>query len=74
MSLDANSQSSEVFADMFFLPSGSATRCEGQDKDHPILFEGYKDGFTCLLKVMYSTYVHAHAMFMYVDLFLLVDF
>jgi len=49
-------QSSEVFADMFLLPSGPATCSEGQDKDHPIVLEGYKkDEFACLLKVMYPT-------------------
>jgi len=49
-------QSSEVFADMFLLPSGPATHVEGQDKDHPIVLEGYKKNeFTCLLKVMYPT-------------------
>ena len=31
---------------------------EGQDRKHPIFLEGYKkDEFTCLLKVMYPTYV-----------------
>jgi hypothetical protein len=61
-------QSSEVFADMFLLPSGPATRCEGQDRDHPIVLEGYKkDDFASLLKVMYPTYVHVK--FMYIDLF-----
>jgi len=49
-------QSSEVFADMFLLPSGPAGHCEGQDKEHPIVLEGYKkDEFMCLLKVMYPT-------------------
>jgi len=49
-------KSSEVFADMFLLPSGPATRSEGQDRDHPIVLEGYKkDEFTSLLKVMYPT-------------------
>ena len=44
---------------MFLLPSGPATRSEGQDKDLPIVLEGYKkDEFACLLKVMYPTYVH----------------
>jgi len=47
-------QSSEVFADMFLLPFGPATSSEGQDRDHPIILEGYKkDEFTSLLKVMY---------------------
>ena len=51
-------QSSEVFADMFFLPSGPGVKTEGQDKEHPIVLEGYKkDEFSCLLKVMYPTYV-----------------
>jgi len=49
-------QSSEVFADMFLLPSGPAGHSEGQDKEHPIVLEGYKkDEFMCLLKVMYPT-------------------
>jgi len=49
-------QSSEVFADMFLLPSGPAGHSEGQDRDHPIVLEGYKkDEFMCLLKVMYPT-------------------
>ena len=49
--------SSEVFADMFLLPSGPSASIEGQDKEHPIVLEGYKkDDFTCLLKVMYPTY------------------
>jgi hypothetical protein len=60
-------QSSEVFADMFLLPSGLAMRSEGQDRDHPIVLEGYKkDEFTCLLKVMYPTYVHV--------IFICIDF
>jgi len=47
-------QLSEVFADMFCLPSGTAAHNEGQDREHPIVLEGYKkDEFTCLLKVMY---------------------
>jgi len=47
-------QSSEVFADMFLLPSGPETHIEGQDRDHPIVLEGYKkDEFTSLLKVMF---------------------
>ncbi|KAF8814169.1 hypothetical protein BYT27DRAFT_7238939, partial [Phlegmacium glaucopus] len=47
-------QSSEVFADMFRLPSGAAERIEGQDKEYPIVLEGYKkDEFSSLLKVMY---------------------
>jgi len=47
-------QSSEVFADMFLLPSGTAAYNEGQDREHPIVLEGYKkDEFTCLVKVMY---------------------
>ena len=50
--------SSEVFADMFALPSGPMAPKEGQDKEHPIVLEGYKkDEFTSLLKVMYPTYV-----------------
>ena len=61
-------QSSDVFADMFLLPPGPTTRSEGQDRDLPIVLEGYKkDEFACLLKVMYPTYVHV--MFMYTDLF-----
>jgi hypothetical protein len=67
-------QSSQVFADMFLLPSGPATCSEGQDKEHPIVLEGYKkDEFACLLRVMYPTYVHL-LMFMYFDLFLPVVF
>jgi hypothetical protein len=51
-------QSSEVFADMFILPSGPGANTEGQDREHPIVLEGYqKDEFSCLLKVMYPTYV-----------------
>ena len=51
-------QSSEVFADMFLLPSGPSASIEGQVKEHPIILEGYrKDDFACLLKVMYPTYV-----------------
>ncbi|KAF8808884.1 hypothetical protein BYT27DRAFT_7188391 [Phlegmacium glaucopus] len=47
-------QSSEVFADMFRLPSGATECTEGQDKEHPIVLQGYrKDEFCCLLKVMY---------------------
>jgi len=45
--------SSHVFADMFLLPSGP-TRSEGQDRDHPIVLQGYrKDEFASLLRVMY---------------------
>jgi len=41
---------------MLLLPSGPTTPIEGQDRDHPIVLEGYKkDDFTCLLKVMYPT-------------------
>ena len=51
-------QSSEVFADMFLLPSGPAAHTEGHDREHPIVLEGYKkEEFSCLLKVMYPTYV-----------------
>ena len=51
-------QSSEVFADMFLLPSGPGANTEGRDREHPIVLEGYKkDEFACLLKVMYPTYV-----------------
>ena len=54
---------SEVFADMFILPSGPATCTEGQDREHPIVLEGYnKDEFASLLKVMYPTYVHVISM------------
>ena len=50
-------QSSEVFADMFLLPSGPAAHKEGQDREHPIVLEGYKkDEFNSLLKVMYPRY------------------
>ena len=63
-------QSSEVFADMFLLPSGPATRAEGQDKEHPIVFEGYKkDEFACLLRVMYPTYVPCSLIFFTCGLF-----
>ncbi|KAJ3493682.1 hypothetical protein NLJ89_g10961 [Agrocybe chaxingu] len=49
-------RSSEVFADMFLLPSGPAACHEGQDRKHPIVLEGYKKhDFACLLKVMYPT-------------------
>ncbi|KDR71484.1 hypothetical protein GALMADRAFT_253785 [Galerina marginata CBS 339.88] len=49
-------KSSEVFADMFLLPSGPSATHEGQDKDHPVVLHGYmKDEFACLLKVMYPT-------------------
>ena len=43
---------------MFLLPSGPAAHTEGQDREHPIVLEGYnKDEFACLLRVMYPTYV-----------------
>ena len=43
---------------MFLLPPGPAKCSEGQDRDLPIVLEGYKkDEFACLLKVMYLTYV-----------------
>lgn len=49
-------QSSEIFSDMFHLPSGPGGNSEGQDREHPIVLEGYKkDEFSCLLKVMYPT-------------------
>ena len=55
---------------MLLLPSGPTTP-EGQDRNHPIMLEGYKkDDFTCLLKVMYPTYVPV-IMFMYTDRFFL---
>jgi len=48
-------ESSEIFADMFLLPSGAINRTEGQDNEHPIVLEGYKkDEFSCLLRVMYT--------------------
>jgi len=51
-------QSSEVFAGLFLLPSGPVAHAEGQDREHPIVLEGYqKDEFACLLKVMYPAYV-----------------
>ena len=51
-------QSSEVFSGMFLLPSGPGANTEGQDREHPIVLEGYKkEEFACLLKVMYPTYV-----------------
>jgi Zn finger protein HypA/HybF involved in hydrogenase expression len=41
---------------MFLLPSGPGRHNEGQDREHPIVLEGYKkDDFSCLLKVMYPT-------------------
>ena len=47
-----------VIARMFLLPSGPGGNTEGQDREHPIVLEGYKkDEFACLLKVMYPTYV-----------------
>ena len=53
---------------MFLMPSGPEARSEGQDRDLPIVLEGYKkDEFACLLKVMYPTYVYV--MFIYTDLF-----
>ena len=62
-------QSSEVFADMFRLPSGPSASIEGQVKEHPIILEGYKkDDFACLLKVMYPTYVFILMSFLYHDL------
>ena len=43
---------------MFRLPSGPAAHIEGRDPEHPIVLEGYKkDEFSCLLKVMYPSYV-----------------
>ncbi|KIM37706.1 hypothetical protein M413DRAFT_253968 [Hebeloma cylindrosporum] len=49
-------QLSEVFADMFLLPSAPGANPEGRDREHPLVLEGYKkDEFACLLKVMYPT-------------------
>ncbi|TFK16505.1 hypothetical protein FA15DRAFT_761398 [Coprinopsis marcescibilis] len=43
---------SEVFSDMFLLPSNDSP--DGLDEDHPITLEGYKkDEFAALLKIMY---------------------
>jgi hypothetical protein len=59
-------ESSEGFTGMFRLPSGPGANPEGrdgantggQDREHPILLEGCKkDEFSCLLKMMYPTYV-----------------
>ena len=51
-------QSSEIFAGTFRLSAGPGGNTEGQDREHPIVLEGYKkDEFACLLKVMYPTYV-----------------
>ncbi|TFK16503.1 hypothetical protein FA15DRAFT_676659, partial [Coprinopsis marcescibilis] len=51
---------SEVFADMFLLPSSGSP--DGLDEGHPITLEGYKkDEFVALLKVMYpmpDTIIH----------------
>ena len=61
-------QSSEVFADMFFAntfiaPSEAEASKEGQDRENPIVLEGYKkDEFACLLKVMYPKYVLFNAL------------
>ncbi|KAH6883729.1 hypothetical protein BKA70DRAFT_1206288 [Coprinopsis sp. MPI-PUGE-AT-0042] len=47
---------SEVFADMFVMPSGDDHKLEGRDDDRPIFLEGYKKkDFICLLKVMYPS-------------------
>lgn len=56
-------QSSEAFADMFFantfvVASEAEASKEGQDRENPIVLEGYKkDEFARLLKVMYPEYV-----------------
>ena len=53
-------QSTEVFADMFLLPSGPVECSEGQNKEHPIVLEGYtKDEFSCLLRVMFPRYAQS---------------
>ncbi|TFK21316.1 hypothetical protein FA15DRAFT_83089 [Coprinopsis marcescibilis] len=45
-------RSSEVFADMFTLPSVGII--EGQDREHPMLLEGYKKSdFEALLRILY---------------------
>jgi hypothetical protein len=55
---DDLAKNSEVFADMFVMPSGVDHKVEGHDDDHPIFLEGYKKkDFICLLRVMYSRYV-----------------
>ncbi|KAH6885649.1 hypothetical protein BKA70DRAFT_1337499 [Coprinopsis sp. MPI-PUGE-AT-0042] len=47
---------SEVFADMFGMPSGDDHKAEGREDDRPIFLEGYKKkDFICLLKVMYPS-------------------
>ena len=48
---------SEVFADMFVMPSGDHKNSEGGNDEHPIFLEGYKkNDFIALLKVMYPRY------------------
>ena len=54
-------QWSKVFAGMFLLPAGTDAKVEGQDKEHPIVLEGYKaDELGALLKVMYPKYAIDH--------------
>jgi hypothetical protein len=46
------------FANTFIVPSEAEASKEGQDRENPIVLEGYKkDEFACLLKVMYPEYV-----------------
>ncbi|RXW18254.1 hypothetical protein EST38_g7602 [Candolleomyces aberdarensis] len=45
---------SEVFEDMFHLPTGSNGDVEGRDEEHPIVLDGYKaNDFSALMKVLY---------------------
>ncbi|RXW13998.1 hypothetical protein EST38_g11855 [Candolleomyces aberdarensis] len=45
---------SEVFEDMFHLPTGSNGDVEGRDEEHPIMLDGYKaNDFSALMRVLY---------------------
>ncbi|KAJ2930377.1 hypothetical protein H1R20_g6725, partial [Candolleomyces eurysporus] len=45
---------SEVFENMFHLPTGSDGDVEGRDEEHPIMLDGYKaNDFSALMKVLY---------------------
>jgi hypothetical protein len=49
-------ENSDVFADMFHLPTAEDQRVEGTHKEHPIVLESYDaSDFDALLRVLYPT-------------------
>lgn len=55
--VEAFAERSEIFRDMFALPSGDVTAAEGGSDDSPIVLEGVDvDDFRALLRYLYPRY------------------